>query len=65
MKTISINGVAVVTSDGEGKGWFEFQPDDPEGQQLVGFRSEGSGQLMRDGTFYFTGTKRKKGGHRR
>lgn len=57
-KTISMGGFAVVTPDF----WthrcsFEFAADNPDGQLVEPCRTQGTGQLMRDGSFYFTPAK--------
>ena len=52
-KTTFIDGMAVVHRDDAGKKYFEFIPDDPMQQELEGYCTNGSAQLMRSGMFYF------------
>ena len=55
-KTTFIDGMAVVHRDDAGKKYFEFIPDDPMQQELEGYCTSGSAQLMRSGMFYFVET---------
>ena len=59
-KTISLSGMGAITPDENSKGMcFEFWADDPEGQQVEAVRSNGTAQLMRSGSFFFTPSKKR------
>lgn len=50
---IQVNGTAVFTSDEHDNKYVQFLPDNPEAQQLEGWRHEGVAQRLRNGTFDF------------
>ena len=59
-KTISLSGMGAITPDENSKAMsFEFWADDPEGQQVEAMRTNGTAQLMRSGSFFFTPSKKR------
>ncbi len=59
-KTISLSGMGAITPSENSKGMcFEFWADDPEGQQVEAVRTNGTAQLMRSGSFFFTPCKKR------
>jgi len=53
-----VSGQAVFTSDADKNEYVQFLPDDPEAQLFNGWRHEGVGQRLQNGTFDFVARPR-------
>ena len=57
-KTTTINGMMAVTKSDLEMDYVQFLPDNPRVGQMEAFRGRGLGQLLSNGSFEFTRTKR-------
>ena len=57
-KTKTINGMMAVTKSDLEMDYVQFLPDNPSVGQVEAFRGRGLGQLLSNGSFEFTRTKR-------
>ena len=57
-KTTTVNGMMAVTKSELEMDYVQFLPDNPSVGQVEAFRGRGLGQLLNNGSFEFTRTKR-------
>ena len=57
-KTVTVNGMMAVTKSELEMDYVQFLPDNPSVGQVEAFRGRGLGQLLNNGSFEFTRTKR-------
>ena len=55
---IQVDGTAVFTNDENQNEYVQFLPEDPGAQLLEGWRHEGIGQRLKNGTFDFIARRR-------